>query len=477
VVERNAPDARRSDIGLDPVAKERRTWEIWKMLKSNCLALLATVAVTASPVLAQEKGMPGSLMRSSHVVGMDVKNASNENLGDIKEVVLDREKGTIAYAVISFGGFLNMGDKLFAVPWESLKPTSDGKAFQLDIPKERLEKAPGFDKDQWPNMADAQWTNEIRTFYGTGTRVEPLPSRPRGEDGLAGDRKPDDAMRKTDDRGRYPDPNRDDRVFKKTENDGMGAQGDRKYDGVGRDHLTDDGMKGDRAKPQDPNAMNGNRANPQDPNSISGRQQIVTRTGTIRSFTRGDHGQLVLATTQGELSADLGSTSLIEQNNLRLDDGAQVTVRGYETAKDGRNTFVVTEVISNERTVRLRNDPAIGNDTGTYANTTTTTADSPYPIRDLSGTVSYVESSPCEESGYGRQVTIRTADGDRVVALAPGNYLDSRHWVLRPNDTVAVRGYDYDRNGRRVFIATELRRGSDTWTFRRADLTPVWANR
>ena len=417
------------------------------MLKSNCLALLAAVAVIVSPVLAQEKGMPGSLMRSSHVVGMDVKNASNENLGDIKEVVLDREKGTIAYAVVSFGGFLNMGDKLFAVPWESLKPTADGKAFLLDIPKDRLEKAPGFDKDQWPNMADATWANEVRTFYGTGARVEPVPSRStKGEDGLAADRKTDDG-----------------RVFNKNENDGMGTGGDRKYDGVSQDNLNKDRMN-DRTKPQDPVATNAGHA-------------IVSRTGTIRSFTKGDHGQLVLVTTQGDLSADLGSTALIEQNNLRLDDGAQVTVRGYETTKDGRNTFVVTEVISNERTVRLRNDPAAANDQGTYAASTSTTTGSPYPIRDLSGTVSYVESSPCEESGYGRQVTIHTADGDRVVALAPGDYLDSRRYVLRQNDTVTVRGYDYDRNGRRVFIATELRRGSDTWTFRRADLTPVWATR
>lgn len=453
------------------------------MLKSNCLALLAAVAVIASPVLAQEKGMPGSLMRSSSVVGMDVKNASNENLGDIKEVVLDREKGTIAYAVISFGGFLNMGDKLFAVPWTSLKPTADGKAFTLDIPKDRLEKAPGFNKDQWPNMADPKWATELNNFYGTGTRVEPVPA-PRstgGDDGMAGDRKiddgmrkPDDGMAKTDDRGRYPDPNRrDDRVFQpgnKNENDGMGADRDRKYDGVSRDNLSDD-----RNRDRRDDRMTADRAKPQD---ASAGHQIVSRSGTIRSFTRGDHGQLVLATTQGELNADLGSTTLIEQNNLRLDDGSQVTVRGYETTKDGRNSFVVTEVISNERTVRLRNDPVANvSDQGTYATSPATTTGSPYPIRDLSGTVSYVESSPCEESGYGRQVTIHTADGDRVVALAPGDYLDSRRWSLRPNDTVTVKGYDYDRNGRRVFIATELRRGSDTWTFRRADLTPVWANR
>ena len=83
---------------------------------------------------------------------MDVRNAANEKLGDIQDVVLEQETGMIAYAALSFGGFLGMGDKLFAVPWAALKPTADRKAFTLDIPKERLQKAPGFDKKNWPDL-------------------------------------------------------------------------------------------------------------------------------------------------------------------------------------------------------------------------------------------------------------------------------------------------------------------------------------
>ena len=104
-------------------------------------------------------------MRASKVNGMDVLNADHKNLGDIQDVVLDQESGRIAYAVLSFGGFLGIGDKLFAVPWGALKPTTDKKAFTLDIPKERLEKAPGFDKKNWPDLANRQWGADIHTYY------------------------------------------------------------------------------------------------------------------------------------------------------------------------------------------------------------------------------------------------------------------------------------------------------------------------
>ena len=107
----------------------------------------------------------GFLMRSSKVIGMDVRNAAKENLGDIKDVVLDQPAGIVAYAVLSFGGFLGMGDKLFALPWAALKLAEDHKTFTLDVPKERLQKAPGFDKNDWPDLNNRQWGQDIHTYY------------------------------------------------------------------------------------------------------------------------------------------------------------------------------------------------------------------------------------------------------------------------------------------------------------------------
>jgi sporulation protein YlmC with PRC-barrel domain len=107
------------------------------------------------------------LMGADTLLGEDVYNRQDEDLGDIKEIMLDMRGGRVAYAVLSFGGFLGVGEKLFAVPWSALTLDTVNKRFILDISKERLENAPGFDKDNWPDMAGTEFTNQIHTFYGT----------------------------------------------------------------------------------------------------------------------------------------------------------------------------------------------------------------------------------------------------------------------------------------------------------------------
>jgi len=111
---------------------------------------------------------PGpELMGADTLIGNDVYNHKNEDLGDIKEIMLDMRSGRVGYAVMSFGGFLGMGEKLFAVPWEALTLDTKNKRFVLHVEKDRLKDAPGFDKDKWPNMADQSWAKEIHSYYGT----------------------------------------------------------------------------------------------------------------------------------------------------------------------------------------------------------------------------------------------------------------------------------------------------------------------
>jgi sporulation protein YlmC with PRC-barrel domain len=74
-------------------------------------------------------------------------------LGDIKEIMIDVTSGRVAYAVLSFGGFLGLGDKLFAIPWSMLKLDPARHVFVLDVTKEQLEEAEGFDKNHWPDFA------------------------------------------------------------------------------------------------------------------------------------------------------------------------------------------------------------------------------------------------------------------------------------------------------------------------------------
>lgn len=100
------------------------------------------------------------------VIGSKVINQQNEDLGKIEDIVLDADGGRIAYAVLSFGGFLGMGDKYFAIPWEALRFSLSDKYAVLNVDKKLLENAPGFNKDNWPNMTDATWGNQIFTHYG-----------------------------------------------------------------------------------------------------------------------------------------------------------------------------------------------------------------------------------------------------------------------------------------------------------------------
>ncbi len=104
-------------------------------------------------------------LSASTLNGDSVKNHKHESLGDLKDIMIDTTNGKIAYGVLSFGGVLGMGEKLFAVPWEALKIDGDNKQLLLNVDKEQLKDAPGFDKDHWPNFADQAFTDRMRSYY------------------------------------------------------------------------------------------------------------------------------------------------------------------------------------------------------------------------------------------------------------------------------------------------------------------------
>ena len=99
------------------------------------------------------------------LTGKKVTNAEGENLGQIEEVVIDANTGRVLYGVLSFGGFLGMGDKLFAIPWQSLRLTDDTKGFMLNVEKDRLKNATGFEKDRWPDLANEQFATTTYKYY------------------------------------------------------------------------------------------------------------------------------------------------------------------------------------------------------------------------------------------------------------------------------------------------------------------------
>ncbi len=107
------------------------------------------------------------VVSASKIIGEAVENLQKEKLGKIHELVIDAKEGRVAYAVLSFGGFMGMGNKLFAMPWKAFEFSNTENKLILNVDKKKLETAPGFDKDaKWPDFADRAWGAGIYQYYG-----------------------------------------------------------------------------------------------------------------------------------------------------------------------------------------------------------------------------------------------------------------------------------------------------------------------
>ena len=106
------------------------------------------------------------LLSATSLIGDKVRNSGDEYLGTVEELMIDFRRGRIAYAVVSFGGIFGLGDKLFAIPFSLLELNPSRKCFVLDVTKQLMQEAPGFDKKEWPNMADLRWGGSIHDYYG-----------------------------------------------------------------------------------------------------------------------------------------------------------------------------------------------------------------------------------------------------------------------------------------------------------------------
>jgi sporulation protein YlmC with PRC-barrel domain len=106
------------------------------------------------------------LLRSKTLFDYRVKSQQGEDLGKIEEVMIDMELGRVAYAVLSFGGFLGLGNKWVPVPWDAVALQPDEKVLLLKIEKEKIQKAPNFEPATLPDLANRQWGAVLHTYYG-----------------------------------------------------------------------------------------------------------------------------------------------------------------------------------------------------------------------------------------------------------------------------------------------------------------------
>ena len=103
------------------------------------------------------------------LIGEEVIGKNGKKLGEIQELMIDMKNQKVAYALMSFAGFLGMGERLFAVPFGALRNDGVKGQLYLDVDEEKFNTAPYIDPNDWPDMADKNWIREVHAFYG----VEP----------------------------------------------------------------------------------------------------------------------------------------------------------------------------------------------------------------------------------------------------------------------------------------------------------------
>ncbi|NML15536.1 PRC-barrel domain-containing protein [Azohydromonas caseinilytica] len=158
--------------------------------RSRVLALLLCAgALAAPPLLAAEgsQGSPGSASRSatapaaqgalardaraSQIIGRDVRDPSGAKLGRIEDLIVNLGSGRLQYAVLSFGGVLGVGDKLFAYPVNAFRTSADNDDLVLTVDRNQLNAAPGFDKARWPGLDTDSYWRDVERYHGAGQRA------------------------------------------------------------------------------------------------------------------------------------------------------------------------------------------------------------------------------------------------------------------------------------------------------------------
>jgi hypothetical protein len=196
-------------------------------------------------------------------------------------------------------------------------------------------------------------------------------------------------------------------------------------------------------------------------------EMVVSHRGKVTTFERGEPAMVLIKTEKGDVNAELAPTTFLDENKIIFAPDDEIMVKGFEVDRGGRKVFVVTEVTTKDRRiVKLRG----ADKAPVWAKLEK--LEQMKELRDITGSVTVIETVDTPD---GRTVTIKDDSGaERVIALGPGTYLEKNKYVLKPGETITIKGFEVDRGGKRVFLAAEVKRGDATWKFRRHDGKVLW---
>lgn len=378
----------------------------------------------------------GDQRSANKLIGMDIHNQAGEELGTVDDIILDNQEGRIAYAVVSYGGILGIGEKHFAVPWQAF--SAEGDMLTLNIDKERLKSAPGFEKGNLPNQADPMFHEEVHEFYDT----EPYD------------------VSQTEQERRFAQSPEEEEAFRATET----AEDEESWNWK---FWTSRGDNEDWARRLSEvigtEVVNRQNEDIGDIDDIA----IDTREGRV-TYALVGHGGLEMQTAAVPWNAlELDE----EQEQYRLDattedlELAQIDVDQLDKLNDERFSRQIHEAFDTE--------PywiAYGYDQEQQDEFWTGDPQRQSEQVSLSGTIENVQDMQIgigQQAEAGVQVQLRTESGQtETIHLASRQELQQQNLDLSTGDRIEVEGRRTDVQGRPVIEATEVSKEGRTATFR-----------
>jgi sporulation protein YlmC with PRC-barrel domain len=412
---------------------------------------------------AQSESFQPNVMKATDLIGMKIVNRQNEDLGKVEEIVLNPERNKIAYGVVSTGGILGMGEKLHAIPWTAFEKKPGETALMLDKSKDALNNAPGFDKSNWPDMANPRWKSEVDRYYAPGAS-ENQSMKDTG-------RRDETAAR---------DENRETAGNEMAANEPRTDRSELRSDLSKRIEQAFESRKVSEIIGMDVNNPKGDHLGDLEDVAIDMREGrpvfgIVGLTGNKMAAVPWSSLNIQPQTKTALLDSD---PQTLESLAFNEDNFPNLSSREYASnvySKFNRepywSTYGYVGPSEGQGQMSEEKRSAGWGAEGDYARKF-----DPNTVTTMKGTVQSVGFfTPQRGAHAGERLRVRTDDGKTItVHLGPRSYLHQQNVSFKKGDQIEVTGSRADIAGREVILASHLKKGDQTIQLRDDKGKPLW---
>jgi len=428
----------------------------------------------SSPSTQTAQGM--TLLRTSELIGKEVKSSQGENLGVIHDIVLTPDYQQVSYVALSYGGVFGISSRLYAIPWQALQVSAKGDV-TTSITKDQFKQAPGFTNTSWPSQADTRWLSASAGTTGSSASSPPTSSTSAPNSSASSSSAPgSSAMGSTTGNRSATGGSQAGQSQSSAAATGQTPMGGQDVQMRRVTHLT--GTEVRNPDNQDLGDIEDFAINVSDGHIVYdivvfggaagvGERYAAVPANAVRIQAQ-NHVAIVNATRQ---TLDSVAFKAGDFSTLTSRDYLQRVQQAFPAAPSGS---ALGYVPSESPQMQFIADEKTWGATGMHGKNF-----NPNTVKTIKGTVQSVgtfkpEGAPAGTSP-GLRLRVKTSDGNLVTVFAgPSSYAEQQNFFAKRGDDITITGSESKVGQRSVIIASELKKGSQTLPLRDKSGKPLW---